>query len=457
MSTKYKKGNQNHKFRKLILYLILYLLIIVSLLSFNSKIDIDFGLGVIILFLFFVVLLVLLVFFSQFVLPVINTEQRFNAAKRLFHYILGNHGPAFFIENGELRERKLDRVKKGPGVVILDTASAAVLRTPVKFKGAIGPGIAFTENDDDIAGIVDLHIQTQSIGPRQEEDPFLPIQKNESNAAFEARLARKNETLAITRDGIQICVNFTINFKLDSNPGDGNSFFGYNPNSVEKAIIGQSINLEKPDDNPDRITSWKWLPKHLVMDIFRDYISKYTLNDLFPLTRSDKNILDLITNQIKRRLTQSNYSTIDDYGNRTSETQISKEYELLKNRGIRFLDIVITNLRLPQQVDDAIENRWRSSWLEVANRDRKFVEQEHAIQALEGQNQALMDYAYGASKHLGSFPKEENLKANEILISLLQGNLDTISQNPELSSLLNNEYKDISDLIEWVGSQGDLP
>lgn len=456
MSAKYKKGNQSYKFRKLSLYLILYFLIVIFLFSINGKLDIDFGLGVITIFLFFLVLMVLLVFFSQFVLPVINTAQRLNAAKRLFHYILGNHGPAFFIENGELRERKLDHVKKGPGVVILDTASAAVLRTPVKFKGAIGPGIAFTENDDIIAGIVDLHIQTQSVGPRQEEDPFLPLQKNESKAAYEARILRKNETLAITRDGIQICINFTINFKLDSNPGDGNSSFGYNPQSVEKAIIGQSINLEKPDDNPDRLTSWEWLPKHLVMDIFREYISKYTLNDLFPLTRSEKNILDLVTSQIKLRLTQSSYITIDNYGNKTSETQLSKEFELLKNRGIRFLDIVITNLRLPQEVDDAIENRWRSSWLDVANRDRKFVEQEQAVQALEGQNQALMDYAYGASKHLGSFAQDDILNAKQLLVSLLQGNLDTISQNPELSSLLNNEYKDISDLIEWVGSQGDL-
>ena len=164
MSTKYKKGTQNYKFRKLSLYLILYLLIVVSLFSIKGSFNLDFGLGIILVLLFFLVLMVLLVFFSQFVLPVTNTQQRINAAKRLFHYIQGNHGPAFFIENGELRERKLDRVKKGPGVVILDTASAAVLRTPVKFKGAIGPGIAFTEKDDIIAGIVDLHIQTQSVG-----------------------------------------------------------------------------------------------------------------------------------------------------------------------------------------------------------------------------------------------------------------------------------------------------
>jgi len=341
-------------------------------------------------------------------------------------------------------------------VIILDTASAAVLRTPVKYKGAIGPGIAFTERNDLIAGIVDLHIQSQNIGPRQEEDPFAPQQKGESNASYEARMARRNETLAVTRDGIQICVNVSVRFKLDSKPGEGNSAYGYNPISVEKAIIGQSINFEKPDDNPDRITSWKWYPINLTVDILREYISKYTLNEIFPLSKSDINLIDLISNQIRQRLTQSHYYKIDSYGKELNETVFSKEFDLLTKRGIKFIDLSITNLRLPAQIEEELHARWRTSWMDVANKEKKIVEQEQAIQSLSGQDQALMDYAYGASKHLGSYPETINFSPKELLISLLKGNLDTISQDPELSSLLGSEYKDISELIEWVRSQGDL-
>jgi hypothetical protein len=94
--------------------------------------------------------------------------------------------------------------------------------------------------------------------------------------------------------------------------------------------------------------------------------------------------------------------------------------------------------------------------MDVANRQKKIVEQEQAIQSLSSQDQALMDYAYGTSKHLGSYPGAIHLDSKELLIALLKGNLDTISQDPELSSLLGSEYKDISDLIEWVRSQGDL-
>lgn len=416
----------------------------------------NIGFGLVTTIIFFISVLAFLLFFSQFVLPVINLPERIKAIQRLFFYILGDHGPTFFIENGELRERRIDRSKKGPGVIILDTASAAVLRTPTRYKGAIGPGIAFTERNDIIAGIVDLHIQSQSVGPRQEEDPFVPIRKDESSAAFEARSSRKNETLAITRDGIQVCVNLSLRFKLDSKPGEGNSAYGFNPGSVEKAIIGQSINFEKPDDNPERTSSWKWYPVNLAIDIFREYISKYTLNELFPLTKSETNLLDMISNHIRLRLSQSHYYGIDNYGNELNETIFSKEFDLLKKRGIKFIDLSITNLRLPAQIEEELQKRWKTSWMDVANREKKIVEQEQAIQSLSGQDQALMDYAYGTSKHLGSYPVANELGSKEILISLLKGNLDTISQDPELSTFLGSEYKDISDLIEWVRSQGDL-
>ncbi len=456
MASKHRKTSINKRYKKLYSYFFIYVFIVIAVFVLSEDFQSNIGFGFVVTILFFISILVFLVFFSQFILPVINLPERIKAVQRLLLYILGDHGPAFFIENGELRERRIDRSKNGPGVVILDTASAAVLRTPTRYKGAIGPGIAFTDRNDIIAGIVDLHIQSQIVGPRQEEDPFAPPRKGESPAAFEARTNRKNETLAITRDGIQVCANLSIRFKLDSTPGQGNSAYGYNPASVEKAIIGQSINFEKPEDNPERTTSWKWYPVNLTIDIFREYISKYTLNELFPLNKSETNLLDLIANQIKLRLSQSHYYGIDIYGNELDETVFSKEFDLLKKRGIKFIDLSITNLRLPTQIEEELQTRWKTSWMDVANREKKIVEQEQAIQSLAGQDQALMDYAYGASKHLGSYPVNQELGSKEILISLLKGNLDTISQDPELSSFLGSEYKDISDLIEWVRSQGDL-
>ena len=108
-----------------------------------------------------------------------------------------------------------------------DSASAAVLRTSTKFLGAIGPGIAFTEAEDSIAGVVDLHIQNHKLGPKIEENPFMPKNESESDAAYEARQKRRSETRAITRDGIEICANVSVVFKIDARAGLGNSQFGF--------------------------------------------------------------------------------------------------------------------------------------------------------------------------------------------------------------------------------------
>jgi hypothetical protein len=455
MASKHRKSSTTKRFNKIYGYILFYIFIVFAIFILSEDFQSNIGFGVLVTIIFFLSLMAFLLFFGQFVLPVINLPERIKAIQRLIYYIFGDHGPAFFIENGELRERRIDRSKSGPGVIILDTASAAVLRTPTRYKGAIGPGIAFTDRNDIIAGIVDLHIQSQSVGPRQDEDPFSAIRKGESSAAYEARTSRKNETLAITRDGIQVCANLSLRFKLDSKPGEGFSAYGFNPESVEKAIIGQSINFEKPDDNPERTTSWKWYPVNLAIDIFREYISKYTLNELFPLTKSEKNLLDLIANQINLRLSQSHYYGIDNYGNELNETVFSKEFDLLKKRGIKFIDLSITNLRLPAQIEEELQTRWKTSWMDVASREKKIVEQEQGIQSLSGQDQALMDYAYGTSKHLGSFPLSDEMDAKDMLIALIKGNLDTISQDPELSSVLGSEYKDLSDLVDWVRSQGD--
>lgn len=437
---------------KVILFFIIVLLILVAVNGFN------FNLSYLFLVAFFLLIstALFLFFFAQFILPVTTLQERIKAVQRLFLYIIGDHGPAYFIENGEMRERKIDSFQKGPGVVILDTASAAVLRTPVKFKGAIGPGVAFTERDDQIGGIVNLKHQVIHIGPRQDEDPFIPIQKDENEAAYEARMTRKNESLVVTRNGIQICVNFSIWFKLDSQSGEGQTAYGYNPVAVEKAIIGQSVNFQKAEDNPNRMTNWNWYPVSLVIDILREYFFKYTLDELFPLSKSDMNVLDLITRQTKTRLSQSHYQNLDNYGREINETAFSKEHDLLKQRGIKFLDLAITNLRFPRKVEDGLQTRWQSSWMEVALKDRKYVENQHSLQSLAGKDQAMMDFAYSASKYLGSLPEETELSAKDLINLLMKGNRDTISQDPDLASLLEDEYRDLSDLTDWVNATGEV-
>src|SRR5690349_9440298 len=122
--------------------------------------------------IFPILLLVWMAFFAQFVLPVQKFSDRQKIFSRLLTRLSGGHGPALFIENGVIKEHSGERLKRGPGVVWLDSASAAVTRTAVAIKQTMGPGVHFIEANEYIAGTLDLHIQSQSIGPKELDKPF---------------------------------------------------------------------------------------------------------------------------------------------------------------------------------------------------------------------------------------------------------------------------------------------
>ncbi len=435
----------------------LFFVLLITLTLLNGGFVINFSKLALIVFIFIVAFIFCLYFFSQFVLPVTNYQQRLKAASRLMSYLSGNHGPAVFLEDGELRERKDERLKQGPGVILLDSASAAVLRTPTKFLGAIGPGIAFTESEDSIAGIVDLHIQNHKLGPRIEENPFEDKKDGESEAAFEARQKRRSETRAITRDGIEICANVSVVFKIDARAGLGNSQFGFEPQAVERAIVGRSIDFDKPNDSPDRITSWKWLPTLLAVDIWREYISKITLNELFPLSKNDPNLLDIILKQMRQRMVEETHQVLDEYGRMVNKTEVSQEYQILHDRGIKVIAVNIPNIYLPKTIEDSLVKRWKSNWLDYAKKEKMTISAKHAVEINDGSEQALMDFAYASTHYLGSIPSNENLSANHILKSLINGTQYFFQQTPGLLIELQSEQNSLRDLLEWVESSEETP
>jgi len=78
-----------------------------------------------------------MVFFAQFVLPVSKVQDRIKVVERLVTYLLGGHGPAIFIENGFVRANDGENKRKGPGVIWLDSASTAVLRTAGRLRAPL--------------------------------------------------------------------------------------------------------------------------------------------------------------------------------------------------------------------------------------------------------------------------------------------------------------------------------
>lgn len=241
-------------------------------------------------------------FFSQFVLPVRTFRDRQKIFDRLVTYLFGKHGPALFIENGDIKEHAGERLKKGPGVVWLDSASAAVTRTATEIKQTIGPGVYFLDKGEYIAGTIDLHNQSQSLGSKESEDPFAEKKEGQTEDEFREIQDRRKMVSALTRDGIEVIPNISITFRVNTsfpNENEPGSRFGYrkgvtskakqnedkDKGAIRKAIIGQGVNLyPKPDLLPRRL-AWNELPASLAVDIWREYAAKFTLDELFSPTQ----------------------------------------------------------------------------------------------------------------------------------------------------------------------------
>lgn len=388
-----------------------------------------------------------LAFFAQFVLPVRRLEFRFKAAERLFQYLNGSHGPAVFIQDGEIRAREDEKKRKGPGLIWLDTASAALLRTSVRLKGAVGPGIVFTERKEYLAGTADLHVQNSFIGPKADEDPFEPRQKDELPAEYAARKKRCELTRALTRDGIEIVPNIIVGFRLISEPPEGNTHFGYRKDSVESAIIGRPVDVLASLDNPaERIVDWHKLAGMVAADVWREMLSKFSLSELFETAADQPGRLPQLRALITERLTRRTAQVVDAYGNPTGANMLSREFEMLHRRGIQVRFVNINNLRLPAQVDTQLIESWKGSWLKRAQSERDTVEHQRGVSADKGRRDAAFDYAMSTSAFLGNVDPTATLEPRRVLNLLIRGNLALARKYPQLYRLATDELEQLRNL-----------
>ena len=252
--------------------------------------------------IFPLLLILWLAFFAQFVLPVRTFGDRQKMFERLVIYLLGGHGPALFIENGQIKEHSGERLKKGPGVLWLDSASAAVTRTAVSIKQTIGPGVHFISWGESVAGTVDLHIQSQVIGPKETDKPFASKRDDQPQEVYDQVQDRRKQVSALTRDGIEVIPVISISFRVktgfpkDRQPG---SRFGYrmgvrrsdrqseekDKEAIRRAILAEGVNPHALPDSPRRRVAWNELPAALAVDVWREYAAKFTLDQLFEPTQ----------------------------------------------------------------------------------------------------------------------------------------------------------------------------
>jgi len=235
------------------------------------------------LVLLFFLVQISIAFSAQFVLPIHKRGDRLKVIERLWLHAMGGHGPAIFVKNGRLVESKGESEKKGPGVLWLDTASAVVTRTDTSLKNFLGPGVHFTDADEKIASVISLHTQSQSLGPEKNDDPFKPAKDYASEEEYKKVHDGQVAVRAITRDGIEVVPNISVTFKINAAPAKGKakgSRFGFDQEAVEKAARGEGINAGSGKEEP-RHVAWNQIPALIAADLWREYLSKFTLNELF--------------------------------------------------------------------------------------------------------------------------------------------------------------------------------
>jgi len=326
------------------------------------------------------------IFFSQFILPVQKVRDRLAVLDRLIAYLTGFHGPAIFIENGNIRARQDEREKKGPGVVWLDHASAAMLRTATRFTRTIGPGVHFTKKDEYLAATVNLHNLIQSLGPNENENPFTVSEKDEN---YQRIKDSGLETRALTRDGIPVIAQLSVVFRIKSTPGEGNSIYGYNQENVDKVIRESMIKGVKTDE-----PVWSPLPAKMAVEIWREYLSRFRLNQLFQSPPGDtRTNLQIISELVKDRLSKDTVNDVDEFGNFTGRAIGSKEYKILSGMGVEVLGANIKRVVFQEEIEKQIAESWKSLWEKTAKTEQNQIKQEQRIQEEKGQIEAQIEFA----------------------------------------------------------------
>jgi hypothetical protein len=365
---------------------------------------------------------------------------------------------------------------------------------------------------------------------------------------------RRKQVSALTRDGIEVVPNISISFRVDTGfPRDGQpgSRFGYrtgftkkakeeeakDKGAIQKAILGEGINPNiKDTQSPLHRVAWNQLPILLAVDVWREYVAKYTLDELFdpkqevtpppppkpepseeeidllsqpirvgasqnkfedslaamlrevnkgldraikwfegsknekpgslapvttspaPATKTElqkKTAIQVINDMVKARLTQPEVDILDDHGKRVPGSITSPEFKLLQNRGLKVLNVGLSNIRFHPTIEDTIINRWSAVWLKTANEEKKQIERRRNVLVAAGQEHAIKQYAEKLSTDL---LRKKPQGVPETLKTLVMRTRAIIIENEQLRQRMSNEEEDVfevfEDIIKWMEVNG---
>jgi hypothetical protein len=395
----------------------------------------------------------LVYFFSQFVLPIQNPKDRQEIHSRVRSFGSGRRGPALFIKNGRVIMHEGEVDNRGAGVIVLDTASAAVLRSDTEIKDTVGPGVKFTKADEYVAGSVDLRSQWQFIGPLASDQPFLNPVPISSPKEYNEIQSRRQQTSGLTRDGFEVSPTISIKFRIkrpdEKRPTESGvtSQYGYDANAVRNAITREVIHLGTSDNSKVRL-EWNKLPAHLVVNLWREYIRKFKLADLF--ASSGVSGLQTIEDMINKRIAQSDVVALDDTGVPTGEWVESIEYRQLQLRGLDIENVRIHNVLFEPSIEEQTIQQWSAEWLNIAKREEGQLKVMETLIGNASRDEAGKRFAKIASQQFGAKPTMPQPNPFKTLQLLIQPLKEFVVGESSSNSTVETELRKLDEIWKWL-------
>ncbi|MBK8616373.1 MAG: hypothetical protein IPN96_04500 [Anaerolineales bacterium] len=408
----------------------------------------------------------LIFFFSQFILPIQNPKHRQEIYSRVKNFETNDRGPALFIKNGRVITHEGEEDKHGPGVIVLDTASAAVLRTDTEIRDTVGPGVVFTKSykhnneirNEYIAGSVDLRAQQHFIGPLPTDPSFLKPVLISSTKDDDEMQSRRQQTSGATRDGFDISASISIKFSIKRplnnektiSESGVRSQYGFDPEAVRNAITREVIQLGTSEDSKIRL-EWNQLPAHLVVNIWREYIRKFKLGDLF-ISGADSKLsgLQLIEDMINQRVKKEYAESLDDTGTPTQGLMESLEFKQLQSRGLEIMEVRIHNVLFEASIEDQTIQQWSTEWMKIAKKEEDYLKDKETLIETASRDEGSKAFAKIVSKPFSgkaTQPQQNPFKTLQLLILPLK---EFILNESSANSDMEKELRKLDEIWKWV-------
>jgi hypothetical protein len=394
----------------------------------------------------------LVYFFAQFVLPIQNPNYRDEIYSRVKNFESNDRGPALFVKNGRVIMHEGETTKRGPGVIVLDTASALVLRTDTEIKDTVGPGVKFTKGDEYIAGSLDLRAQWLFIGPLKTDQPFLNPVPIASPKEYNETQTRRQQTGGLTRDGFEISPTISIKFSI-RHPAEKTvsesgvrSQYGFDAEAVHNAITREVMHLGTSENSQTRM-EWNKLPAHLVVNLWREYIRKFKLSELF--TSSGTSGLQTIEEMINNRVKKANVEALDETGTRTGEWVESLEFKQLQYRGLEIKEVRIHNVLFEPTIEEQIVQQWSAEWLKIARREENYLKEKETLIETAARDESSKSFAKIATRQFSgkpTAPQQNPFKTLQLLIHPLRDYILNESSGNEMEK----ESRKLDDIWKWL-------